>query len=162
MISKETTQAMIDYMKNHRDKTMKENVKVFKITVQTYHNLCRMHGLDGKIGPKKKVSDDDDEVKKSRVIYKTTPIEVVQGMIEYMKSNRDKTMKENVKALNMSVQTYHNLCKLHGLDGRVGSRRKVRDDEIKKILSGLKQESLTSEDKVSDTEEYSSGQDDSE
>ena len=63
MPSKEFVENLIDYMKNNRENTLKENCKYLGISAQTYYHFCRKHNLDGKIGQKKSFIDEKEAIK---------------------------------------------------------------------------------------------------
>ena len=92
-----------------------------------------------------------------------TSKETVQAMIDYLKANRQDTLKNNLKKFGISVQTYHNICKKHGLDGKIGPMRKSCEASVKKVLQALEKiNTPVIKAEVSDTEEYSSDQGNSE
>ena len=50
MADREFVEKLAAYMKADRSLTLKEKCKKFGITSQIYYNLCRKHGIDGKLG----------------------------------------------------------------------------------------------------------------
>ena len=82
--------------------------------------------------------------------------ETVEKMVEFMKSENDKTMVEKCKLFNMKTPQYYKLCYKYGIDGRIGEKRKpMTEDQIDEIIKFYKK-------KASSTEEYNSDQDNSE
>ena len=50
MPSREFVENLVEYMKNNRTQTLKENCKYLGISAQTYYQLCKKHNINGKIG----------------------------------------------------------------------------------------------------------------
>ena len=59
MPTKEFVQEMVNYMKNKRHQTLKQNCKELGISTQTYYHLCKRHDINGKIGPKESFIDQE-------------------------------------------------------------------------------------------------------
>ena len=63
MPSKEFVETLIDYMKNNREQTLKENCRYLGISAQTYYQFCKKHDLDGKIGQKNSFINEEQVTK---------------------------------------------------------------------------------------------------
>ena len=63
MLSKEFVETLIDYMKNNREQTLKENCKYLGISAQTYYQFCKKNDLDGRIGQKKSFINEEQATK---------------------------------------------------------------------------------------------------
>ena len=63
MPSREFVEKIVDYMKNNRSQTLKQNCKHLGISAQTYYKLCKKHGIDGKIGQKESFLDEEAAMK---------------------------------------------------------------------------------------------------
>ena len=62
--------------------------------------------------------------------------EFVEKLAAYMKANRSLTMKEKCKIFDITPQIYYNLCKRHGVDGRIKSRLGAHNqDKFMHIIS---------------------------
>ena len=62
--------------------------------------------------------------------------EFVENLIDYMKNNREQTLKENCKYLGISAQTYYKFCKKHNLDGRIGQKESfINEGEAIRLMN---------------------------
>ena len=55
--------------------------------------------------------------------------EFAEKLVACMKENRSKTLKQKCKELGMTAQMYYIICKKHGIDGRIGAKTAVIDEE---------------------------------
>ena len=62
----------------------------------------------------------------------------VESLVEYMKDNRHQTLKQNCKYLGISSQTYYQLCKKHGINGKIGQKASFINEEATMRLMKVK------------------------
>ena len=80
MPSREFVEHLIDYMKNNRSQTLKQNCKHLGISTQTYYKMCKKHGISGKIGQKESFLDEEAalELMRRKVKFR----EPIQGILK--------------------------------------------------------------------------------
>ena len=63
MPSREFVENLVEYMKNSRSQTLKENCKYLGISAQTYYQLCKKHNVNGKIGQTESFINEEQAMK---------------------------------------------------------------------------------------------------
>ena len=64
--------------------------------------------------------------------------ELVQNLVKYMKENRDETISQKCKKLGMTPTTYYNICRRHGIEGKIGQRKGMRyNRKMSDVLSSF-------------------------
>ena len=82
-----------------------------------------------------------------------------------MKSEKEITLVKKCELFSMTPTQYYKLCYKYKIDGKVRSqsrKKHLSEDEIEDIIATHAKANDTDNDRVSDMEEYSSNQDDSE
>ena len=60
MSSRDFAEKLAAHMKTHRQKTLRQKCREIGISVQTSYAICRIHGVDSKIGPRTGARDEKE------------------------------------------------------------------------------------------------------